>query len=978
LGVRARFVTLDDPLSLADVLILVPTRRAIRAVEDAFADTGEASGSILPRVRALGDALDETLEVNAGEWDFGGLDTVAEAAIAPPIAPFERRLRLTTLIIEHAKAIGLAGLRMEQDPGLAFALAEDLARLFDHAALERVDWSLLGQSIPPELAEHWQITRDFLTLLTHRWPEYLAEVGKSDPAQYLDHSLRALARAWEKAPPPFPIVIAGSTGSILATAMLMKAVAGLERGAVVLPGVDFDLDGETWDALFHKDRPQQDHPQYGLAKLLSDMSMTRKDVSPWTAAEGAPKRAQLLSQALLPASSSAQWQGWVERAKSEAGNFVQGLEYVEARHPAAEAGAIALILREAYETPGATAALVTPNRNLARRVAAEMERWGLTIDDSAGAPLSKTPMGACLSLVLKAIEDGFAPIALLSLLKHPLCSAGMPRANLRALATELEVLALRGPRPAPGLDGLRAALGTKPGRENLATLIDALEAAIEPLWAARGQTLSLDEWSAHHREAAMRLFADPSSDSDPWGDEAGSAAQDLFENFEIARGIGLEMTLGAYGLIFERAMDGVAIRPRFGTAPRLSIFGPLEARLQSADLVVLGGLNERVWPPAAQVDGWINRPMRAELGLNQPERRIGLSAHDFVQAACAPHVILTRSMKEEGAPATPSRWLTRLGAIIDALGVAERWRNHDYAAWGLELDRPERVWPSPPPSPCPPVTSRPRELPVTAIETWVRDPYALYVRRILRLRPLDPIDADPSAAERGTIVHAALERFVRAFPEALPGDCEAALVECGRQAFANNAVPPGTMAIWWPRFLRIAKWFAAEEKSRRANAALRILAEVKGRLELKDLDFVLTAKADRLELTRDGALTIIDYKTGQAPKDKQMDVGFSPQLPLEAAIALNGGFADVAAKILSALTVIQVTGKEPPGKVIDFKSPVEKMQKALAGLRRRIAKFDDPATPFPSQPHVQFRGRPSDFTYIARSAERFAEGDGGQ
>lgn len=955
-GVRARYANPDEPFALADCLILLPTRRAIRALERAFAPAKGELGVLLPRMRALGD------------WDGGDGDADDPSAWAgreltpPPMTPMERQLALMEMVLAwHGRKAPVAE-RKGMDPALALGLAQDLARLFDAAAAEDMDWSKLRDLVPNELALHWEQTLQFLKLLTEDWPEWLGARGRSDPAQHRDRQMRDLATHWAAKPPSFPVIVAGSTGSVKATQELMRAVLRMPRGAVVLPGVDCALDEETWGVL------GPDHPQFVMRKLINELGYKRTDVEAWTDAAGAPDRAKLISELMRPAIATGAWRRFVAREREHAARMFDGLTWVESATPNAEALTIATILREALETPGATAALITPNRNLARRVASQMRRWGVDADDSAGRPLSKTPLGGFLSLIMQAATEDFAPVPLLALLKHPFCTLGWPAQERHRIVLQFERAALRGPRPTAGLDGLKAALDATAGPK-IVELLKALEAAFVPL--TQGGVKGLAQWSAAVRRVAASLSA---NDDAIWTDEPGAAAARLFDDIEAIPFLNDAYGFAAAARVVDRLMDGIAVRLRASAGSRIDILGPLEARLQTADVVVLGGLNEPGWPALATVDGWLSRPMRKDLDLSQPERRIGQSAHDFAEAACAPRVYLSRALKEEGGPANPSRWLVRLDALAKAMGMEHVLRAAPYPGWADALDRPEAYDKIEPPLPKPPVHARARSLYVTAVEQWVRDPYAHYVRRILNLAPLDPIDQDPSAREKGTFIHRALELFVQRHPLDMPPDAEAVLEDLGREAAREQKVPPGVVALWWPRFKKIVKWFAAEERARRPLLAA-ILTEVKGQAVLADLNFTLSAKADRIEIRCDGSVTILDYKTGYAPAQKELETGLSAQFPLEAWIAMQGGFPGVDPRGAPDFMAMRLTGKGEGGAFATYDDVPELIEKAIGGLKRRIVKFDDPNTGYPSKVAVKFQRYVDDYDYIARTAETALDTD---
>lgn len=457
-----------------------------------------------------------------------------------------------------------------------------------------------------------------------------------------------------------------------------------------------------------------------------------------------------------------------------------------------------------------------------------------------------------------------------------------------------------------------------------------------------------------------------------WAGDAGEAAANFIAELRQAvRGFA-PIAGDRYPALLGDLLAAQVVRPRYNRQPRLAIWGPLEARLQQADLVILGGLNEGTWPAEITADPWLSRPMRRDFGLAAPERRIGLAAHDFAQAMGAAEVVVTRSLRVEGTPTVPSRWLLRLDGLLSAAGlVPAELRRQPWLGWQTELDRPARVMPCEPPAPRPPVPMRPRSLSVTEIETWRRDPYAIYARHVLKLRSLDPIDAELTAADRGTWIHRALERFAADHPRELPPDAVERLLDIGRRYFAAELSRPVVAAFWWPRFQKIAHWFIGREMERRAGLAA-IHAEMKGSVTWPGpaAPFVLRAKADRIDVGRDGRLTIIDYKTGAVPSDKQVHLGFAPQLPLEAAIAEAGGFAGIAAAEVAALEHWRLTGDEPAGKVRAVAgTPAALAADALDGLHRLVAEFDRLETAYHAIPDPAYAPAYSDYAHLARIKE---------
>ena len=970
---------------LADFTILLPTRRAVRALGDAFLRAGDGAAMLLPTIRALGDVDEEELVL-----DPAGLGV--EALDLPPAMPaLERQLRLARMIAAEGG----------ENEVRALALAADLGRFLDMVLTEGADMSALAALVPQEFADHWQITLDFLKVLTARWPEELERLGFMEQAERRNRLLRAQAAAWRAAPPAGPVIAAGSTGSIPATAELLHVVAHLPRGAVVLPGLDLDLDEESWNAI--GDPATASHPQYGMKKLLGHLRATRADVEPWPGtapSSGATARARILSEALRPAETTEKWLSCLAALKEQAAEGLAGLSMIEAPGERDEAGAIALLMREVLETPGRTAALVTPDRKLARRVAMELRRWNVEVNDSGGEPLRNTAPVAFLRLVAQMVAEDFAPVPLLACLKHPLAAAGGEPGAFRAEVRMLEKWLLRGPRPAPGIGGLRAAIhalkedaarrtGSAAPVARLESVVAKIESCATPLIEAMNERGEAARFVVAHMAAAER-FAATAQEQGPerlWRGEAGETASAFVrELIEAAPCFGT-LDPGAYVFFFDELAGTRVLRPRWGAHPRLFIWGPLEARLQHADRMILGGLNEGIWPAEANIDPWLNRPMRAAMGLEPPERRIGLSAHDFAEGAAAPEAILTRALKVEGAPTVASRWWLRLESIRSGIEAAAVENTSHWWQWAHNLDKPEKVLDPVRPRPAPQLASRPDRFSVTEIETLIRDPYAIYAKKILKLPVLDPLDADIAAAERGTIIHEALERFVDAFPDRMPDEAFDKLIAIGEEVFAGAIGRPGVAAFWWPRFQRIARWIVEHEREEREGLR-RAVAEARGEIEIGELarPVTLVGKADRIDMRDDGTVDIVDYKTGALPSAKQVEIGLAPQLPLEAAIAARGGFrtkAPESAPIQKARTrrmvYLRLTGGETAGEMRVVPDPGGVLaEDTYAWLVDLLRQYEDENTPYLSRPRPMFWGRYGDYDHLARVKEWSSAGDDGE
>jgi ATP-dependent helicase/nuclease subunit B len=992
-----------EPLALAQATLYLPTRRACRLAQEVFLNVLDGAATILPRIVAIGD-VDED-EIAFAEAASG--DRAQDALALPPaIGGLERRLLLTQLIAKWAAmpeiTVDGGTPLVANTPGAALALADDLARLIDDMTTREVDWDKLDGLVPDDLDQYWQLTLKFLKLVRTAWRQVLDERGVIEQAERRDRLIAAEAARLASAHDG-PVIAAGSTGSMPSTARLLTAIARLPHGAVVLPGLDTDLDEETWSRIADAEDSLSGHPQFALAALLKRIGLSRGAVRQL----GKPAnhgRERLLSEALRPADTTERWQ---ERLASgdfavHADRAMDAVSIIEAATVEEEALAVAVALREAVEEPGQTAALITPDRGLARRVLAALDRWAVACDDSGGDPLAGTAAGVFARLAAETALTGADPVTLLALLRHPLLRLGEDAGAPAQAVSLLELAILRGPRPKPGSAGLAHALAafretrdqlhrSDPRRalsdadiDTAARLVAGLGRALAPLESLARPDAAVADFTARHRDTITALATDKRGACTAFAGLDGAALDAVFEEL-IETGAARSIALAPpdYPDFFRGVIAARVVRRPGAPGSRVRIYGPLEARLQVSDRVVLAGLVEGVWPPDARSDPWLSRPMRHALGLDLPERRIGLSAHDFVQALGAREAILSRAAKMEGAPTVASRFLQRLAAVAGA----QRWqaardRGNRYLEWARSLDVPASApQPSRRPAPRPPRTARPLALAVTDIESWLRDPYSVYARHILRLVPLDPVDTPPGAADRGSVIHNVLGEFTRRFADALPDDPVGELRRIGRKHFAPLDDYPEARAFWWPRFLRIAEWFANFEAERRAALAA-VKAEIRGEIEipLGERIFRLSARADRIERRKDGTYVIVDYKTGQPPSEKQVRVGLSPQLTLEAAILKGGGFREIggAGTSVSELLYVALRGGEPAGveKPLAFadSDADREAHVALARLKELASRFEEETQPYRSLVLSMWRDRYGDYDHLARVKEWSATG----
>ncbi len=991
--------------ALADATIYVPTQRAAQALTEALLSASGARSLILPRIAPLG-ALepDEPATIFAPESEEAPRP-------APAVGALARRHVLATLTRAWGEAlkgairtVGADG-RLIVDasepalvaatPAQAYALAGDLAALIDDMIIEGAPWAKVETLAPDAYDPYWRITLDFLKIAFAHWPQWLTEHGLIDRATrvalLIDDEIKALQDGARRG----PTIIAGSTGANRATARLIAAIARAPQGAVVLPGLDLDLDDRAWAMIGASDEASlglAGHPQWLMRRLIGEIGVEREEVKPLGAlAPALAARSAFLTEALRPAESTERWR---EREGALAPPAVAAaladVTIVVADNETEEALALAIAMREALETPGKTAALITPDPSIARRVSVELRRWGVEVEDSAGRTLGQTPAGALARLILDAAIE-FSPRSFLALLAHPAARFGRSRADIEGATRALELAVFRA-IPLKSLDDLDQAFAAarqaaedyhahpairrigESDRGAAEALARDVARALAPL-RALGPSASLGDCLALHRAAVLSTIAARDTFEDPAGFEP---LTQLIDEWTAAAAGSFPTALAEYSVLFDDALAAARAPPAGGGHPRLKILGLLEARLLSFDCVLLAGLDETVWPPAVETDAFLNRPMRAALGLTAPERRIGQTAHDFVAALGAREAVLSRARKRGGEPTVASRFLQRLaaaaGAGSQAIADAEK-RGELELALARALDQPQEYRPAPRPAPRPPVELRPQALSVTRIETLRRDPYAIYAEYILKLKALEPVERDMDAREIGNAWHATLQEFVEAYTVgALPPEARDRLFTIARERFAPLRADPAFAALNWPRIEAGLDFFLAFEDKSRADIE-RVWVEQRGAVPIplaSGASFKLSARADRIDLLRSGRARLIDYKSGTPPGPHEVEVGFAPQLTLEAAMLRRGGFKGLPALEAEQALYLKFGGakggEEKPagGKSEDIRALAEKH---FAELKILLDQFSCEETPYLSRPFPKFASRFADYDHLARVKE---------
>lgn len=936
-GLRDRFSTMD-PEAIARIQIFVNTSRMQSRVREALIN---GPALLLPRIRLV--------------TDLGA--AAALAGLPPAVPPLRRRLELTRLI----------SALLDRQPSLAprsslYDLADSLANLMDEMQGEGVNPDKITGLDLQDASGHWQRSLEFIKIVQ----QFFAPGQPPDTHARQRLVIEALSANWAETPPDHPVIVAGSTGSRGATALLMMAVARLPQGALVLPGYDFAMPPAAWNDLADA-MTAEDHPQFRFRRLMDRLQVGPADVRPWhvTPAPNAARNG-LISLSLRPAPVTDQWmsEGPDLAALSEA---TAEMTLIEAASPRTEAMAIALILREAAETD-TVAALITPDRTLARQVMAALDRWGIIADDSAGRPLTLSAPGRFLRHSADLFLHKLSAETLLTVLKHPVTGSGGDRGLHLLHSRNLELHLRRHGPHFPRPTDLLAFAARQPAATAWVDWLIACLAALEC-----GPEAALSDHVARHiaLSEALARGCEGSGTGALWQTTAGEEAWRIVQTLTQEAGHGGSFNTYDYADLFSAILSRNPTRDPVLAHPRILIWGTLEARVQGADLVILGGLNEGMWPAKPPPDPWMNRAMRLQAGLVLPERQIGLSAHDYQQAIAAPRVVVTRSLRDAEAEAVPSRWLNRLINLMEGLPdtggpMALQQMKDRGAIWlGLAaaLEAPAvPVAPAIRPAPRPPVAQRPQGLFVTDITRLIRDPYAIYARHILRLKPLDPLHQPPSARERGSTLHLILEGFIHRWPTESDVQARARLLAVTDDVLSTEVPWPAARRLWRARIERVADWLLRQDAKRGGTPAI---IEKTGSVLLKNPEFRLSARPDRIDILPDGRLLILDYKTGSPPTVKAQEA-FEKQLLLQAAMAERGGFTELGATEVAGTLYIGL-GNPPKEQAMDIEPGV--LDQVWGELSRLISSFQDRAQGYSSRRAMHKAGFSGDYDHLARYGE---------
>lgn len=982
-----------DPLLMADTTILVPDRETRYTLRQAFIDQMQGRPQIMPKILAPADLDDEQLGLHVST---NPVLAQKLREIPPAVTRQERQFILAGEIL---KIPGTAS-----SPQKALKLGAELGKFIDEAQRYNVDLGKIDQLVPAAFRKEWAQTQEFLKIITVTWPKLLKDMGKIDPEAHQIAMLGIQQDYWRTAKPEAPVLAIGFDDPSPSATALLKAVAELPHGKVVLQELDTGLDQPSWNAL------TPTHPQFALKQILAALEVPRENVQEWKAQPltgpnyaRAPnltrtnqERRKLLRETMLPAATASGTPGADGSVAAKPAIDVQalsGMDLITASTPQEEASVIALKMRESLEQPGRRVAFVTEDRGLARRVAARLKSWQIDVSDEAGYSLSETPVGVYLLSTAQMAAEKWAPVATLEALHHPFATLGGKKEDFRRKVSDLENAVFHGPRPAPGARGLKgeltasfnriAAYSSKADpetldahRKELDGFVSEIEAAGKAFFTKMSspRPVPFKDMLEEHIKFAEALAADETETGDKklWRGDEGARAAEFLTSLRSRAALAPAVTGQDYVDVLDGLMRDVKLHSKKTSHPELRILTPTQARFLKPDILILGGINDKVWPPAVHENPWLSPKMMSEIGLPAPENVVGRAARLFTQLASTPNVLLTRALRSGDAPTVASPFLARMLLALKSAGLDKTLENKTRLRdIHIALHTPTKVEPIAPPAPTPPVEARPKQLPVTGVETLMRDPYSTYVKYVLQIKQKAPIDSSPSVAERGTFTHEALDTFMKKYPDEMPRNGLAELLQMGRETFKTRIDNPSVRAFWWPRFEQIAKWFIGFETERR-NMSRTLGTEVQGKLQfdLGDDVFTLTAIADRIDRDANDQLMMIDYKTGGVPEQKAVSLGFSPQLTLEALISFTGGFKGIDAADVGKLQYWKLSGGRPAADIKDVRGDIKTLvTEARNGIEALVKAFNDASTPYLVTPRPEWAPRYNNVRHLSRVDE---------
>ncbi|MBA4117640.1 MAG: hypothetical protein C0514_01915 [Candidatus Puniceispirillum sp.] len=891
-----------DPFTLTRTLCILPTRRACRMLERALIAHAKTPSRLLPKILCLSDLATKDLGLapqaphSSNETLFSLMRFLCEENIAP-------------------------------HPSQAYHWARALTKLLDGARLHKIDlYQGLEALLGAEHALHRQgALEGLLTLLAHWHKTPPLPSRCDDHVQALEMLMERLCTHNTHA----PVITLGIHHSAPIYTRLLATCASLDKGTVLMNDFDHSLTQEHLKGL------SSSHPQWIHARLLEALDLSPEEVLSWGARTCC---------ATLPFLARA-FEDTFAKSKEVPKNLgLNHLAMIEARDRFEEATFASLLIREALDDPNKKVLMVTPDRQLAALVGQMLRKWQIIPDDGAGMPLTSLTPFVFLMRVLEAVGENFSPMTLLALLKHPLFGGG---SAARTFARTLETRVLRRPL-AP--QTLEACLSACQGDEALYGFLKDLQEKAAPFTEAlrqKGQPLA--DLLEAHLSLALTLCAKETLWEGEHAAEMATHWQDVLEAAPHFPELSPHTYLSVFPLLFKDQ----TVRRQHGIHPRVAILSPQQAQLMKADRVLICGLSEGLWPLLSPPSPWLSPAMEASLGLGDDTHTLAEAGRLFTEFCQAGEVFLMRSMRLDGTPQTPARVWQRLEALLKSEGITLSTNKYEeLQAWQKALYTETHPAPCERPAPRPRRALRPKQVSVSSLGLLQQDPYAFYVRNVLKLSPLEAIAPPPDARLFGTLLHGCLEAFVASGVLTVPqwdAVCQARL---------KPLLPWGAVHLFWTkRLASLGPWIL--ESLSALPKDTRFFTEAHASLALFE-GLTLVAKADRIDVSvATGHVTVIDYKTGALPTKAEREVGLALQLPLEAHMLAQGSFANVPKPVSSQINM-QYWHLRPPYDIVALGNVVDQSLTHTQDLWEHfwvneapyLAPFTAPSQTFLPQEHM--------------------------
>lgn len=934
----------EHNLQIASTLFLVPNRRACQALTSAFIRAQGLKPAVLPQIVPIAEIDDD--EVFFSSY-AANCPLLSEKHV---ISKEERLFLFTRLIMSKPADFGIKRISLAQ----ALNLSLELGNLIDTACNQGLSFDKLYDLVPDKYATHWQETLKLLKIITEFWPQILEERQSIDICEFNKNLLLQQAKIWREEQTTKHIIAAGITACFPAIIETLKTIQQLPNGEIYFAGIDRFADDEYWNFI------DESHPQFEFKELLSLLDLNRQDITDLETTTNFD-REKFISELMRPAPVSDKWREL--KNSINVSSATDGIQIINCNSQRDEATAIAFKIREIINIPEKTVALITYDRNLARRVSAELERFDIKADDSAGLPLHLSSLGIFLRLIVESAEDKYSMVKLISLLKHPFTLLGSTATEFRKIVYVYE-------------EALRQRENLPADEQAMACINNVMETLKDLANAIASPAIEFQDILRLHIQTAEQLASSAERDGkeELWHGDAGKvAAKMITKLLEAAPTLGV-INGKDYPALITELMQQETVRSNFGTHPRISILGPIEARLHHFDYVILGEFNEGTWPKPAQADMWMSRPMKKDFGFNLPEKNIGILGADLCGFLAIKNVILTRAERVDGTPMKKSRWLLRMETVLKAINSnIEKLNANVFYLIANQIDKPTNYIQIKAPAPCPPLSARPRKLSASGLDLLIQDPYSVFAKYILKLYPLDDLDVELDQRDYGTLIHAIIEDFNNLYPDKLPDNAADILLDLGKKHFEAMNIEKDKKAFWLPKFIKTAQWVLEQEKDYRAEVQ-KVNNEISGEIKynLPAGEFIFTAKADRIDELKDGTVNIIDYKTGNIASKKQVLSGHATQLPLEGLIASKGAFSQILHKQVQKLIYWQLGTKK-----LEINTKEEDiLNRCEDYLLRLISAFDFETTPYHSRPTPKFIPKNKDYEHLSRLKEWSVQEDG--